>query len=79
MNASPKPAPPKRPLVIAEEVEQNSPVPAKKPFVPTEHLTSNPFRDSEALRDLQKQMRKDNPVKRSVRPTRGAAPKKEKK
>lgn len=65
---TPKPQPPKKAQIPAQETEQQAPV--KKPFVPKEHLTHFAFREHEDLRALQKELNKSKPpVKRTAKNT----------
>lgn len=70
----PKPMPPKRltPKPIEEAKETTTAPLPKKVFVPKPHLTANPFRDSMEMRELQKNLHKKNPTKRSPRPNKKA-------
>ena len=70
----PKPTPPKPKPPVEASPEVTTPIqPVKKaPFVPQPHLTQNPFKENEALQDLQKSMKKP------TAPRRKPAPKKEK-
>ena len=56
---------------IPEDKPKETPPKAKTPFKPAEHLTQSPFRDNEAMRDLQRNLKKTGdpkqPIKRSPR------------